>query len=202
MSDTSFSIELQGLNLPDEVTNRLQAELRSVVMSEIAKTDLGGELSIEPLTASKGFPDLRHILGLIIRNGGNLATQARAPSGLIDKGLLQPPSPIEVTMPPPGLGATPLLDGASLADVLDEIYYRPDIRAAIVANTRAFAQLLSRDDVAMQVFNQLTSGPAGSPGTTAMDTTQKPIGAAVGVVLLVGACFVAGGIVGYLSRPK
>ena len=59
------------------IEDRFEAELRSVVMSEIAKTDLGGELSIEPLTASKGFPDLRHILGLIIRNGGNLATQAR-----------------------------------------------------------------------------------------------------------------------------
>lgn len=200
MTDTNFSIQLQGLNLPEEAATRLQSELRTVVMSEIAKIDLAGEVSIEPLPEGKGFPDFRPILGILIRNGGLLPAQARATTGLTDKNAIMLPRTSEVTMPPPGPGPTRLLDGASFADVLSEVYYRPDIRAAIVSNTRAFAQLLSHDEAATQVFNQLTSGSADATSTTQADGTEKLAPVVIG--LIIAGAFVAGGVVGYISRPK
>ena len=48
MVDTAFSIELQGLMFRRR-QEWLQSELQSVVMAEIAKTDIGKGATVEPL---------------------------------------------------------------------------------------------------------------------------------------------------------
>jgi hypothetical protein len=191
MADTSFSIELQGLNLPNDVTNKLQSDLRTAVMTELAKTDMGAQVSVEPLqqTATRSILPFRPpIMGFVIRNLGEL-------TGLTERGMVQLPPATEVTMPPPALNQGQLLDGHSLTDVLNAVYYRPDVRAAITSNSQAFAQLLSQDEVATQVFNQLTAGFTGSATGT---DGQKLVPLAIGAILL--GCAVVGGVVGYLSR--
>lgn len=154
MPDTSFTIELQGLTLPDTVKNTLQSELKSVVLSELAKTDLGNQLTVEPLPASsdRSLMAINPVLGFVLRNPLTTILNAAV------RDTTQVPA-----IPVPTFAATSAapFDGASLVDVLSALYYRPDVHAAIVSNSRAFAQLLSRDDQATQALNQLIGGDTG-----------------------------------------
>jgi hypothetical protein len=93
MTNTTFSIELQGLNLPDDVKNRLESALRSVILAEIAKTDLGKEVSIEPLPRSTERMFIEPILGFIVKNVGKLAER-----GVVHPGpslLFTPPDSVK-----------------------------------------------------------------------------------------------------------
>src|SRR4030095_7096321 len=73
MSDTSFAVELKGLDLPDNVRSKIESEMRSAVMGEVAKLDLAKDLQIEPLTAAWGerMVGLPPLMGFIIRNLGS-----------------------------------------------------------------------------------------------------------------------------------
>ena len=149
MVDTAFSIELQGLMLPDDVKSRLQSELQSVVMAEIAKTDIGKGATVEPLPApaERGARLTNPIMGFVIRGA------AGAERDVVQVASVAYPVSLEL-----GLRAALPLDGASPEVALGALYYRPDIRAAITSNTRAFAELLSHDEQATKILNQLSTG--------------------------------------------
>jgi hypothetical protein len=83
--------------------------------------------------------------------------------------------------------------GPSLTEVLDAVYLRPDVRAAVVANARAFAKLLSKDDEAARAFNELV-------GNLDAGTTDERVAPLV-VVAVVAGCGALGAFVGWLSRP-
>lgn len=57
--NTEFKVELKGLKLPDDVTKRIESEIRQTVMKEIAKIDLEGDLQVARLP--------RGIHGIIIK---------------------------------------------------------------------------------------------------------------------------------------
>ena len=195
MSNTTFSIELQGLNLPDEVKDKLQSDLRSVVLAEIAKTDLGKEVSVKPLpdSSERVFSHISPILGFVIQNLGKLAERSSIPQG--PSLLFTPPDSVKKAQAMFGPAATSRLpfDGAPPADVIEALYYRPDIRAAIVANSRAFVELLSRDEQASRVYSQLTAGIRGP--------TEDAERYGVAIAVLVGGLLI-GAALGWASRPK
>lgn len=169
MTNTTFSIEMQGLDLPHDVKQKLQSALRSVVLSELAKTDLSQEMTVRSLPGSseRVFSHTPPILGFVVQKLGQLTQR-----GLADVG----PSTS------PGIASNLPFDGAPLSAVIEGLYYRPDIRAAIVSNSRAFAELLSRNDKAMQTFNELTNANNSTTGTERW----------VGIALLVLGAVVAG----------
>jgi hypothetical protein len=179
MANTAFSIELQGLDLPNELKLKLQSDLQNMVLSEIAKTDLGKQVSVEPLPGSSerrflpgGWPP---VLGFIVRNL------------LSERGTDQPSTGMPPILSGQGRVAhTMPFDDASSSDVLEALYYRPDVRAAIASNSQAFVELLSHDEQAARVFNELTGGTGG---------TER-----VAPLLIYGLAVAAGAAAGYFSR--
>jgi hypothetical protein len=171
MGDTTFSIELQGFNLPDGVKKDLESQLRSVVLAEIAKVGLGKEVSVGPLPGSSERDFLRRppILGFILQNTNKIAERGAVQPG--PNPLFAPPDSVKTAQALSGsaTSSSPPFDGALPADALEALYYRPDVRAAIASNSQAFAELLSRDEQAAQAFNQLTGGIARSATGTERD---------------------------------
>jgi hypothetical protein len=200
MPDTTFSIELHGVNLPDDIKQKLQAALRSLVLTEIAKTDFGNELSVRPLPGSseRVFPPASPILGFVLQN---LSQATRRGATERDSSL---PDFIPSLLPDlfttllflMGLAPDPdlPLDGNPTVDVLEALYQRPDIRAAVTANTRTLCDLLSRDEQAMRVFDELVGGI-----TQAVPSPERKNPAVV-VGVIVAAAFV-GACLGAFSRP-
>jgi hypothetical protein len=184
MTDTTLSIELQGILLPEDVKAALQAQLRGLVLAEIARTDFGAELSIGPLPqSSRVFSHTNPILGFVVqklssltvRSGGRPDLAALAPSTLF----------------------TPAHSPAELASIIEGLYYRPDIRAAAAACTKTLLDLLSRDEQAMQSVTQFATGQieAQQPGPRLLT--------AVGVAVLAAGTIAVGALIGYaVNRGK
>jgi hypothetical protein len=78
----------------------------------------------------------------------------------------------------------------NLQQVVEMVYLRPDVRAAVTTLTPSFAELLSRNEKAARQFDELVGGLPTGPGTERI----VPL-LAYGLVILAGAA------VGYLSRP-
>jgi len=208
MTDTTFSIELKGLNLPEEMQSALQAQLRSVVLAEIAKTDLGKEVSVQSLPASSERTSAQGntILGILVRQLGERNARSVDLTALGTSGastLFTPRySAAELAAmlrgktresQSPAVAATAVFD-APLLDVIESVYYRPDIRAAVASNSRTLAELLGRDPPAVQVLNEITGG-ALSP-----DAQTERFGPLAGVAIVVAAGFAAGAATGYLAN--
>lgn len=79
----------------------------------------------------------------------------------------------------------------NMLEILEAAYLRPDVRAAVVANTRAFTEMLSRDPEAARVFDELF----GNAGKGKQDERAVP------VLVWYGLCAAGGAVVGWLSRP-
>lgn len=211
MTDTTFSIELKGLDLPEEMQDGLQAQLRSVVLAEIAKTDLGKEVSVQSLPgASERTSALGNtILGLVIRHLGerdarsvNLTALGPGGASTLYTPRLTPAQLAAMlggkTRESRSLAAadTPVID-APLLDVIESVYYRPDIRAAVASQSRTFAEFLSRDPQAVEVLNEITGG------TLSSEAQSERFGPVAGVAVLIAASAVAGLATGYLvNRHK
>jgi hypothetical protein len=154
MPDTSFSIELQGITLPDGAREKIESGLRTAVMTEIAKLDLGKSVRVEPLpTGERSLIGLAPIFGFMIRNLANVrpttASSERNTDGtsVAARMPLAWASVVGDDFPPFGTTST--------VELLDSLYLRPDVRLAAISNSRAFAELLSRDDEATRVFGEL-----------------------------------------------
>jgi hypothetical protein len=199
MTNTTFSIELNGILLPDSIKDMLEAELRSVVLAQIAKVDLGKELSVQPLPGRSERSSSRPgpILGFVVKNVGKSAERSTGQPGssLVDPTSFLDPHylPLKDQLQDAFGSPTPQgasTDGTLSPNTLHYLYYRPDIRAAVVSNSRAFAELLSQDEQAVHAFKQLTGGA---------DSTTAPTeryAAAVGVALVsVGVGILVGGLV-------
>jgi len=52
MADTAFTVEIIGLQLPKDVRAHLEKELRSLVLREIARLDVAGDLKVDLLASS------------------------------------------------------------------------------------------------------------------------------------------------------
>ncbi len=201
MTNTTFSIQLQGILLPDDVRERLESQLRSVVLSEIAKTDLGQEISVRPLPASpeRIFSHGNPILGFIAQKLTQLTQRSAADSG--PSTLFTPPFDLDrlkevlgLLQGPATTSLQPFAD-APPTDVIQALYYRPDIRSATISNGRALAELLSRDEKAMQVFNELTGG------STNLTSGTERITPLLFAAIMVTAAY-AGVVLGVWSRPQ
>jgi hypothetical protein len=84
--------------------------------------------------------------------------------------------------------------GGDIVEVLDSLYQRPDVRAVLPALSRAFLEMLSRDDEAALAFNEIVGGiPAQEDGGERY--------AILVVAAVVVGCAAVGGGLGYLSRP-
>lgn len=163
--NNTFSVELQGLDLPDETKNSLQAQLRSTVLAEIAKIDPFAELSVKGLQndSARVFVG-QQILGFIVqklstptvRANGDLSLAAYSPS------LLFTPSH-SIAELLAALGGTAAPPHPSLTDLLGPFYIRPDIRMAVAANARTLADLLSQDEAAIHALDDLTGGSLSGP---------------------------------------
>jgi hypothetical protein len=193
MSDTSFAVELKGLDLPDNVRSKIESEMRSAVMGEVAKLDLAKDLQIEPLTAASGerMVGLPPLMGFIIRNlgsGGGILLGERSNGSSGPKTGI-PGLPGGITGGANGDSAQALAAG-SAAEALEVLYLRPDVRAAVIANSRLFSDLLSRDEKAAQVFNELCGG---------LQPTERLVPLAIAAILVGSAA--AGAAIGWLSRP-
>jgi hypothetical protein len=190
MTDTTYSIELKGLNLPEEVKSRIDKELRAVVLSEIAKVDLGNQIQVESLPRDGQRSVLGPILGIILRNLGTTG------GPLVQRAPLRPTPPTIQPVPIPSLlfpGFPPL--GGKLPEILETLYIRPDVRAAVISNSRAFAELLSQDEQASRMFHELVGGPEGG------GDTERVFAAGVVVAVVVGGLMV-GAALGWASRPQ
>ena len=76
----------------------------------------------------------------------------------------------------------------------NSVYQRPDVRAVMPALSRAFLEMLSRDDEAALAFNEIVGGlPAQEEGGERY--------AILVVAAVVVGCAVVGGGMGYMSRP-
>lgn len=193
MANTTFNVELD-LNLPDQVLKNIETSLQRAVIAEIAKTDLAGSVKLEPLPASseRFSPILSGVgqtFGFVMRPILEALGEQRA-KGRNDRGadgnIAAMPFlgfPVFTEMP---FGTT------NITELLESLYMRPDVRAAIISNSRAFAELLSRDEQANTVFNELI-------GEMNLEVPAERL-----VPLVVGAILfgsvVAGAIVGWLSR--
>jgi hypothetical protein len=193
-TNTTFSIELQGVNLPDEIKALLQAQLRSVVLSEIAKVDLSSELSIKalPQEATRAFPG-RQILGIILTKlgtptirGGDALHLSPPPPSLL---FTPPHSTAELVAAISGSAAT---SGGSLIDLCEPLYFRPDIRAAVTAHAQAFAELLSQDEPTTRILNEISDG-ALQPG-------PERFGPAI--VAIIAAGVATGALLAYINRHR
>jgi hypothetical protein len=208
MTDTTFSIELKGLNLPEEMKDTLQAQLRSVVLAEIAKTDLGKEVSVQslPHSSERALAQRDTILGLVVRHLGESNARSVNPSALGTSGAstLHTPRYTAAELAAmlrvktresqaPAADATAVFD-APLLEVIESVYYRPDIRAAVASQGRAFAEMLARDPEAVQVLDEITDGALSS------DAQAERFGPVAGVAIMVAATFVAGAATGYLAN--
>jgi hypothetical protein len=193
MTDTTFSIELQGLNLPYDVSSGLESELRSTVLAELAKVDLGKGMKVEPLPDGTERKLSGPIRGFVVRNIGAAERDVSpfepsllAPMPLLPDWLrpwLRPSTPPVGPMVPP-------------VDFLEHIYHRPDVRAACAANSQALAELLSKDEQAMLVVNELIAGASG-------EEDAERLGPLAGAVVLAGIGLAAGVGIGYLvNRHK
>jgi len=60
MSDTTLSIEIKGLNLPEDVVRKLNSEIQALTLKEIAKLDLQKDLKVK---IGQQFP-----LGIVIQH--------------------------------------------------------------------------------------------------------------------------------------
>ena len=206
MTDTTFAIELKGLNLPDEVQSTLQGQLRSVVLAEIAKTDLGKELSVQSLPngAERTLPQTNTILGIVVRhlaerNARNVDLTAAGADGALtlytprytaaELAAMLNPAP---HAPMAGRTAAAALLDAPLLDVIESVYYRPDVRDAVASQSRALAELLGRDPQAVDVLNEITGGMPKP------DAQSERLGPLAGVAILVATSMAAGAAAGYL----
>jgi hypothetical protein len=211
MTDTTFSIELKGLNLPEEMQDALQAQLRSVVLAEIAKTDLGKEVSVQSLAGSSERTSTQQntILGLVVRHLGesNARSVDLSALGTAGASTLFTPRYTAAELAAmlrgktresqaPDAAATSVFD-APLLEVIESVYYRPDIRDAVASQSRAFAEVLGRDPQAVQVLNEITGG------TSSSDAQTERFGPLAGVAIVVAASLAAGAATGYLvNRHK
>lgn len=80
--------------------------------------------------------------------------------------------------------------GGNLNEVVEIVYLRPDVRAAVGTLTQSFIELLSRNEKAAQQFNEVIGG-LPTPGSQ-----SERIAPAV----IYGLAILAGAAVGYFSR--
>ncbi|HET7831751.1 MAG TPA: hypothetical protein VFK88_02180 [Gallionella sp.] len=193
-NNTSFAIELQGIDVPNEAKARIDEALQKTVMAELAKLDLASNASIEPLNTgsstersvvpSSFLPWPGGVMGFILRTVGVGVSGER--SGIP---AIRPPSVLSIIDPDVPL---PLTDPAAFAAVCQ----RPDIRQAIISNSQALMELLSADDQASKNFNTLMNQ---------LNQGQQPTGERIVPLVIVAICVGAaalGGLVGWASRPK
>jgi hypothetical protein len=101
------------------------------------------------------------------------------------------PWPILIPAPRGDPGSMPLGQSDGL-ELVQTVYLRPDVRAAVVANTVAFTELLSRDEEAAQAFAELIGGV---PTRTEGETGDRLAPLLIALALAGGLC------AGYYSRP-
>lgn len=156
MSDTSYSVELKGINLPDDARAKIETTLRSAVLGELAKLDLSKDLKVEPLPSTGGRMigfGLPELMGFIIRR----------PPFLVERDAPQPTGQFGLSFAGAfGDGGGALIAGSS-TEALEVLYLRPDVRAAVISNSRAFADMLSQNEKAARAFSELIGGL--EPGT-------------------------------------
>src|SRR5215216_4707950 len=134
MSDTTYSVELKGINLPDDARAKIETTLRGAVLGELAKLDLSKDLKVEPLPSTGGRMigfGLPELMGFVIRHpvirglaaAERDATQPTGQFGLSFSGAF-------------GDAGGALIAGTS-TEALEILYLRPDVRAAVISNSRA-----------------------------------------------------------------
>ena len=182
-TETTFSVQLGGILLPDEVKKLIEAQLRSVVLGEIARTDMGAQITTEPLGRSSERWKPGEILGFVVRAGmragGAMAERFARPATFAPSLLYTPPDHVQLAMQ--------LLGGkqGSAADAVDTLYSRPDFREATISVSRLLVTALSRDEHAVHALDQLTGGSLHADP----QLERNPIligGLAVGGALAVG----------------
>jgi hypothetical protein len=143
VANTSFSISLQGLDLPNDVRGKIESTLRSVVLARIARTDLGAQLSVQPLpsTSERDFFRPGQILGFVIKNVAKLAERS-------------------VVMTGPSLLFTPP-DHVKQAQALLASVARRQKRSAEAEQLEQIAELLEREPEARRAFSRLLEMPIG-----------------------------------------
>ena len=193
-TETTFSVQLGGILLPDSVKKQIEAQMRSVVLGEVAKTDLGAQITTEPLARSSERFTRGEILGFIVRAGtraaGTLAERS-AMSGIAAPSLFY-------TLPDHVQKALQLLGGTQgpTAEALETLYSRPDFREATISVSRLLAVALSRDEHAVHALDELTGGALHGDS----QVERNPVliaGLAVGGALAVG--FILGAVI---NKPK
>ena len=193
-TDTMFSVQLGGILLPDELKKRLEAQLRSTVLAEIAKTDLAAEISTEPLNPSTNRFRPGEILGFVIRGSqrlsGTLPERFSRPASSNPSLLYTLPDHIQHALSFFGPGR------ALSAEALETLYSRPDFRETTVSVSRLLAVALSRDEHAIRALDELTGG-ALHPDEQAERNPVLIAGLAVGGALAVG--FILGAVI---NKPK
>jgi hypothetical protein len=188
MSDTSFAINLEGLNLPKEVAERVESQLRSVVISELAKTDLAGDIAIRELpdSSERFFSRPHPVLGIVIQKlglGGELRSFPPAANPSL---LFTPPDSVKQAQAllGPGSSSAPALAGAPSHELIEAVHDRPDVKRAIAHNARVFTELLSNNPDAAQTFNELMTQSSTSSGST--ERILPLVIAALGIGVAVG----------------
>ena len=104
--------------------------MRSVVLAEIAKTDLGKEVSVKPLPGSSERVLHSHpILGFVLQNLSKIAERSTVQPG--PSLLFTPPDSVKTAQAMFGSATTSSLpfDGAPPTEVIEALYFRPHIRA-------------------------------------------------------------------------
>lgn len=89
-------------------------------------------------------------------------------------------------------GASPSPPTVNLMEALPILYLRPDFRAAVASLTRAFAEILARDEQAAAMFNEISGGVIAPQGGSGQQERIAPI-------VIYGLCVAGGAAVGWLS---
>lgn len=203
MSNTEFSIRLDGINLSEESKRALQNALKGVLLTELAKVDLNDGLRIEPIApmANRALPWDNPVLGFLIntltkvplrRDTPDALTPFLSPSATLFPGFTHFQQLAEALSRGTDVS---VFDDAPLLDVLEAVANRPDIRQVIISNTRLLTEALDNNSAATEMLGQIIGDMQGS-----FDPNERVAPLVVAAVIVLGA--LAGGILGAISRPR
>jgi hypothetical protein len=192
MADTSYSIKLEGIDLPSDVKKRIDAALERTVMHELGMVDLKAKLGVSALELQNVGSNTERLalpgglMGFVVRTITGQGSPNTAERSVTSGGTLFGASSIFGSQ-----SALPFMDSAAM----EAICQRPDVRQAIIASSQALMDLLSRDEQATKNFNDLITNLNGSQAAG----ERNPL---VAGALAIAAGMTIGAVVGYFSRPK